>query len=96
MSCLPSGKLCLSGERQSEARPAIGFLDTTQFSKLNRIMIKQTIGIALLGVFGATAAEVGNLVSQSIQNHDLSFEADSKSSTLVIKDSRTKRTWTAG
>ena len=59
-------------------------------------MIKQTIGIALLGVFGATAAEVGNLVSQSIQNHDLSFEADSKSSTLVIKDSRTKRTWTAG
>jgi hypothetical protein len=59
------------------------------------MMIGQTIGIALLGVFGATAAEVGHLVDQSIRNSDLSFEADSKSNTLVIKDSRTKRVWTA-
>ena len=58
-------------------------------------MIKQTIGIALLGMLGATAAEVGNLVGQSIRNHDLSFEADGKSNTLVIKDTRTWRTWTA-
>ena len=58
-------------------------------------MIKQTIGIALFGMLGATAAEVGNLVGQSIRNHDLSFEADGKSNTLVIKDTRTWRTWTA-
>ena len=35
------------------------------------------------------------VVGQSIRNDDLYFEADSKSSTLVIKDSRTKRVWTA-
>ena len=35
------------------------------------------------------------LFGQSIRNKDLSFEADDKSNTLVIKDFRTKRTWTA-
>jgi len=36
------------------------------------------------------------LFGQSIRNKDLSFEADGKSNTLVIRDFRTKRTWTAG
>ncbi|MEI6605069.1 MAG: glycoside hydrolase [Verrucomicrobiota bacterium] len=35
------------------------------------------------------------LCGQAIRNHDLSFEAEGKSNTLVIKDNRTKRTWTA-
>jgi len=35
------------------------------------------------------------LTGQIIQNQYLSFEVDSKSNSMVIKDSRTKRTWTA-
>ena len=35
------------------------------------------------------------LCGQSIRNHELSFEADCKSNTLVIKDFRTKRIWIA-
>jgi len=35
------------------------------------------------------------VVGQSIRNHDLSFEADGKTNTLVIQDTRTRRTWTA-
>ena len=35
------------------------------------------------------------VVGQSIRNSDLSFEADGKANTLVIKDTRTRRTWTA-
>jgi len=35
------------------------------------------------------------LFGETIRNNELSFEADSQSNTLVIKDARTKRTWTA-
>ena len=35
------------------------------------------------------------LFGQTIRNKELCFDADSKANTLVIKDSRTKRTWTA-
>ena len=62
-------------------------------------MIKQTTVIVLLGRL-ASALVCLLLIpcilrGESIRNDDLSFEADSTSNTLVIKDTRTKRIWTA-
>jgi hypothetical protein len=91
----PNETLCLLARGDPGRIPILGFRGSPNFSGSNIIMIGQTIGIALPGVFGTTAAEVGILVGQSIRNDDLSFEADSKSSTLVINDTRTKRVWTA-